>query len=47
MLDGSLAPRTSLRLKVTQIGTTMGFFFSPPLVMLALSGLEEAFILVW
>ena len=24
-----------------------GFFFPPPLVMLALSGLEEAFILVW
>ena len=26
-LDGALAPRTSLRLKVTQIGTAMGFFF--------------------
>jgi len=26
-LDGALAPRTSLRLKVTQIGIEMGFFF--------------------
>ena len=25
-LDGALAPRASLRLKVTQIGTTMDFF---------------------
>ena len=36
----ALATRASLRLKVTQIGTAMGFF---PLVALALSGL----ILVW
>ena len=43
-LDGALAPKTSLRLKVTQIGTVMGFF---PLVTLALSGPEEALILVW
>ena len=43
-LDGALAPRTFLRLKVTQIGTAMGFF---PLVTLALSGPEEALILVW
>ena len=41
---GVLATRASLRLKVTQIGTTMGFF---PLVTLALSGPEEALILVW
>ena len=40
----ALAPRASLRLKVTQIGTTMGFF---PLIMLTLSGPEEALILVW
>ena len=30
--------------KVTQIGTTMGFF---PLVTLALSGPEEVLVLVW
>ena len=34
----------SIRLKVTQIGTTMGFF---PLITLALCGPEEALILVW
>ena len=38
-LDGALAPRESLRLKVTQIGATMDFFFT--LVTLALSELEE------
>ena len=40
----ALAPRTSLKLKVTQIGIAMGFF---PLVMLGLSGPEEALTLVW
>ena len=43
-LDGALATRASLRLKVTQIGTTMFFF---PLVTLPLRGPEEALILVW
>ena len=43
-LDRALAPRTSLRLKVTQIGTAMGFF---SLITLAFSGSEEAVILVW
>ena len=54
MLDGALAPRTSLGLKVTQMGTAMGFcvvvflfFIFFPLVKLALSGSEEALILVW
>ena len=36
-LDGALASRASLRLKVTQIGTRRDFF-SPGLVTLALSG---------
>ena len=36
-LDGALASRASLKLKVTQTGTAMGFF---PLVMLAPSGPE-------
>ena len=43
-LDGALAPETSRRLKVTQIGTEWVFF---TLVTLALSGPEEALILVW
>ena len=40
----TLAPRASLRLKVTQIGTAMGFF---PLVTLAVNGPEETLTLVW
>ena len=41
--DGALATSASLRLKVSQIGTAMGF----PLEILALSGPEEALMLAW
>ena len=46
-LDGALATRAFLRLKVTQIGTTMSPPPPRPLETLALSGSEEALILVW
>ena len=42
-----LTPRASLRLNVTRIGTAMFFVFFFPLLTLALSGPEEALILVW